>query len=412
MTALDFDSLRAVLLDAILKKQPVQTMFDRVYGCIGLPLIAFDVSFQVIAYTFPRPFYYPHWENMVSKGYASEEAIVANSYLIYQEMMYAKGRSQIFDWGTCKGYAQAAGPVLQEGRLVGYVGIMLEGTDAKQTLQANDLLAGAIALLLRGGHDAALDKMSREHLAEHVLLGNGISGEFAAQLTAKFRPPYVFALLSTREAGVSTLQYVRSVMCVPSNSILGCLSGEKYLYMLYYGVEPAKDLPAIRASLQSIAEKYSFLGGVSGYFSDPLSIPSRRMQALLAMYVGGKNGSRARVSAFQECYNEIVAYCALEQFGASACLLPDIEKLADRDRKSGGNYLTALEVYLDQFRRYSAAAARLGQHRNTIFNKIRKIGEFLGIDLSDCGCADRLLAGIEMHRMAGRGDLFSRKEMP
>ncbi|HWQ77837.1 MAG TPA: helix-turn-helix domain-containing protein [Anaerovoracaceae bacterium] len=412
MSKVDLNNLRAILVDAIMKKQSVQAMFDRVYDCMELPLIAFDVSFSVIAYAFTRPFYYLHWENMVSRGRASEEVIVTNSYLNYQEMMYARGKSQIFDWGTCEGYAQAAGPVFQDGRLIGYVGTMLEAADAEDVLKANDMLSGAISLLVLADHTSELENMSRERLAEHVLLGNGMSPEFAAQFTMKYNSPYVFAILSTRESGVSTLQYVRSVLCVKSNSIIGCLNGEKYLYMLYYNLDSAKDVPSIHSSLESIAVKHSLLGGVSDYFSDPLSISSRRMQAMLAMYVCGEGAPGDRVSVFQERYSEIICYCAIERFGSPVCLLQAVEALAEEDRKSGGNCMETLEVYLNNFRRHSAAAARLGLHKNTVLNRMQKIREVLGLDFEDCDNADRLLAGIDIHRMSGRADLFSKKETP
>ncbi|MPM57833.1 hypothetical protein SDC9_104656 [bioreactor metagenome] len=412
MSQINLDDLRAVLLDTVIRKQSVQTLFDRVYDCIGLPLIAFDVSFSIIAYAFPRPFYYPHWEDMVCRGRATEEVIVTNSYLHYQEMMYSKGRSQVFDWGTCEGYPQVDGPILKNGHLIGYVGIMLEDTHVGTALAANDMLADVIPLLMNGDCTSPISDLSHEHVAELVLLRNSIPEEFAEQFVRQYPPPYVFAVLSSREAGVSRLQYVRSVLCVKNNSIIGCLNGENYLYMLYYNVDPAKDMPSICASLENIAQKHSFSGGISDYFSDLLSMQSRCMQAMLAMSVCNETMPKERVALFQESYSDIIGYCAMERFGAPVCLLPAVKTLAEADARGGSNYMETLEVYLNNFRRHSVTAAKLGTHKNTVLNRIQKIQEILGIDINnDDGCADRLLFGIDMHRISLVSDLFLDKEV-
>jgi hypothetical protein len=206
MPSIDLSRLRMILLDVIIKKQSVKAAFARVYENIGLPLIAFDVSFSVIAFSFPRPFYYSHWESMVSRGHATEDAVTENSYLQYQEMMYSNGKSQVFDWGTSEGYPQAAGPIMQDGRLIGYVGIMLEGVDAESALCANDMLADVISLLMRSDRTQDFRGMSEESLAELVLFGSGISSELKTFFTDKYRPPYVLAVISSQKSGVSTLQ--------------------------------------------------------------------------------------------------------------------------------------------------------------------------------------------------------------
>ena len=117
MKSIDHERLESVLLDAILSGGSLQELFDRVYECIKLPLVCFDTTFHVLAYAFPRPFYYSHWEDMAERGNAAESAIIGYNYLEYQEKMYEHGRSQLFDSGTCEGYPQACGPVMADGRL-------------------------------------------------------------------------------------------------------------------------------------------------------------------------------------------------------------------------------------------------------------------------------------------------------
>ncbi|MDR1193440.1 MAG: helix-turn-helix domain-containing protein [Peptococcaceae bacterium] len=391
----DLDELRRILLDAVIKGESVQTLFDRVYDCVKLPLICFDVSFGLIAYAFARPCYYSHWEDIVSRGRASEEAIVTNNYLTYQEKMYLKGRAQVFDWGTSKGYSQAAGPVFSDGKLIGYAGIMIEDGDPEGVLAATDLIADVIPLLLKNGYD--LSDMSLERVAETLLLGNGASESVAARLAGQYPAPYVFAILSSKETDVSRLRYARGVLCGGGRRIIGCLSGENYLYLLYYGINPGKDMTGIRNMLESIALKHDLRGGVSDYFSDLSYIQSRRMQAMLAMSIGGKT---RRTSLFHECYRDIIAYCAIERFGDPVCRHPGVKAVAEADALGKNGYMETLEAYVSNFRRPAAAAAKLGIHKNTVINRIGKIQEILGISIDDSRCAGCLTLGIDMYKMS------------
>ena len=163
MKSIDHERLESVLLDAILSGGSLQELFDRVYECIALPLVCFDTTFHMLAYAFPRPFYYSHWEDMAERGSAAESAIIGYNYLESQEKMYEHGRSLCFDTGTCEGYPQACGPVMADGRLAAYCGIMIEDCRREDALRANDLIARAAARLIldrsRDGRGGAVERL-------------------------------------------------------------------------------------------------------------------------------------------------------------------------------------------------------------------------------------------------------------
>jgi hypothetical protein len=315
--------------------------------------------------------------------------------------MYLKGRSQVFDWGTSEGYPQAAGPVFKDGKLIGYAGIMLEDADAECVLTTADMIADVIPLLLKNGYD--LSDISLERVAEALLLGNGASETLVTQLAGQYPPPYVFAILSSKEADVSRLRYARSVLCNGENRIIGCLSGENYLYLLYYGINLKKDMVRIRNTLENIARRHALHGGVSDYFSELPYIQSRRMQAMLAISIGGKT---RQTTFFHESYCDIIEYCAVERFSAPVCQHPGIKAVAEADAFGKNGYMETLETYVNNFRRPSAVAAKLGIHKNTVIGRIRKIQEILGICVDDYHCAGCLMMGIGMYKMSRLSDVF------
>lgn len=319
MRRLDFDKLNSVLLDAVLRRVGLNELYAGVSACIGLPLICFDTSFRLVAHAFNRPFYFNHWEYIAQHGGADEDAVLGNNYLVDQEKMYKNRKSLCFDSGNSSGYPQACGPVLIGDRLVAYCGIMIEDCDVEDALRANDLLAEATAVLLR---ETSLD-VGQPELAEKLLIENELGGEAARKFASAFPPPYAFIMISVQDSGVSTLEYIRGILCAPGKQRIGCRGAEKQLYMLQYGLARGEDF----SELQSITGSYGLACGVSDTFSDLAEISERRAQAMLSLTVGSGG-----FSTFRGSYAEIAECCAAEFYGSYASKLRSIEELAGDDQ--------------------------------------------------------------------------------
>ena len=396
----DLAHLNEELFDAVVRRQSVQAMISRAYGCIGLPIIAFDVSFKLLGYAFPRPFCFDKWEQIAAEGQLSADVIDEDQSLTYQELMYSSGKSGVFNWGTVRDYPQVDGPILLDGSLVGYVGIGIEGCpDVDALLEANDLLANTLAIALRDSAQAGGGREESRRAAESLLLSDRIAGDAALQFAAAYSPPYLFAVLASDDCRVSTLQYVRSLLCTDENFALGALSKDRNLHILFHHVGKELDLSCVSLLLGEVSAKYGFRGGISDFFSDAADLPGRRMQAMLAMAVG--RGEKRDVSSFRDCYGAIVCRSALEGIGPSVCALDAVERPAEADRQEGAEYLPTLRAYLHSFQDRASAAQRLGIHKNTVLYRIHRIEELLGADLSDAAWADRLELGLALHDLSG-----------
>lgn len=392
MRRLDFDKLNSVLLDAVLRRVGLNELYAGVSACIGLPLICFDTSFRLVAHAFNRPFYFNHWEDIAHHGGADEDAVLGNNYLVDQEKMYKNRKSLCFDSGNSSGYPQACGPVLIGDRLVAYCGIMIEDCDVEDALRANDLLAEATAVLLR---ETSLD-VGQPELAEKLLIENELGGEAARKFASAFPPPYAFIMISVQDSGVSTLEYIRGILCAPGKQRIGCRGAEKQLYMLQYDLARGEDF----SELQSITGSYGLACGVSDTFSDLAEISERRAQAMLSLTVGSGG-----FSTFRGSYAEIAECCAAEFYGPYASKLRSIEELAGDDQAVDSDYVKTLECYLRSFKRHSAVSEKLGLHRNTVINRIKRIEGILNMDISAGGSLSKLLLGIDMHGLsAGDGE--------
>lgn len=74
------EALSTFLLDNILEGGSIGELLARVYQQTRLPVIAFDISFNILAYSFPRPFYIQGWEQLATLGIFSEEHVLSHDF--------------------------------------------------------------------------------------------------------------------------------------------------------------------------------------------------------------------------------------------------------------------------------------------------------------------------------------------
>lgn len=86
-TEAKIDVVRRLCIDAILYHQDATTLLNAVYAKIKIPLIAFDETIALIAYAFPRPFYFEDWEEIVEYGTCPKKKVLQN-LRDYQEVIY------------------------------------------------------------------------------------------------------------------------------------------------------------------------------------------------------------------------------------------------------------------------------------------------------------------------------------
>lgn len=99
-TEAKIDVVRRLCIDAILYHQDATTLLNAVYAKLQIPLIAFDETIALIAYAFPRPFYFEDWEEIVEYGTCPKKKVLQN-LRDYQEVIYRNRAPTVISWGTC-----------------------------------------------------------------------------------------------------------------------------------------------------------------------------------------------------------------------------------------------------------------------------------------------------------------------
>ena len=382
----------------ISKTSPAGTV-QAVYELLGLPIIAFDPSFRLIAYAFPRPFYYDPWEEIASQGFLSDEFIQGNNSLLTQEQMYRSGRSSYFHEGPASGYPQVCGPILHADELLGYVGICVsEASQIGDLIRINDRLAQTLSIQLTDSDKNRLLAARTSDIEQSIRSGK-LSDSGIRMISDNYSPPYCIAVVLPTLGEAPTLYYVKSRIEHNRFSVSAFVEHGRQLVLLFSRLSSGIDgTRSVCAFLEEFAGQYHLCGGVSDLFDDPSRIPAAKLQAEIAMASGRQEA--AAIRSFRDAYPTILLQSALERFGPVTSQSGIIMKLAEIDRQEGTAYLPTLQALFDSDGSREIMAQLMGVHKNTIAYRLNRLGEVTGVDLSDPDLIMHLKLGLLVYRFS------------
>ena len=392
----------AVLFASVMGKASPSSAVNDLYGLIHRPIIAFDTSFRLIAYAFPRPFPFGPWEELASTGILSDEYIIENNSLFYQEKMYHIKHSSYFKGDITELFPQVDGPILSDGELIGYVGICVTCDEEVDKISyINDRLAETLALLIPRYEDDS-EGMISDSLWERFLSRDMMNDSEASQLESMFPPPYRIAMLSTKSGQIPTLRYVKSCLEKSGAPLRTYIDRNEHLLILYYDLSNGSDDTEnrITSELAVHAERYSLFCGISDRFFHLVHGPVARLQADISIEIGSRWPARGGLFVFRDIYKDIMCSYALERYGIFPSIPPvmRIERGKESSPDKIRNLIPTLEAYLDCDCNQEKTAEKLGIHKNTVAYRIRQFTEMTGTVLNDPAGILQIKIGMIMYR--------------
>ena len=368
MRRLPLDELKAQMLYAIIESWSIQKLFDHIYEMIGLPMICFDPSFVVLAYSFQRPCSYCHWEWLAENGCAPSETVFEYDYLSYQEVMAKSKNSILFNEGVTADYPQACGAIFENHHLLGYCGIMQEDSDAADLLAATDMLVNACSLLLA-------NEKKHQAIPPSLILSETPSQELLYFLYSVSKGEYLYSVIQPKVSQIALLQYILGEITQRELSAIGCVDSHGLLHLLYYESVGQSCREEFYLLLSSLAEKHDIKVGLSDVFSNPEDIPTYRKQATCSIQ---NINTSFKVQLFEEVYCKTIYKLALEYYGKDICLFPEIKLIADEDEASDTKLLETLDIWLLNNRRRSVTAELMSVTKNTVSARLERITQLIG----------------------------------
>lgn len=394
-TEAKIDVVRRLCIDAILYHQDATTLLNAVYAKIQIPLIAFDETIALIAYAFPRPFYFEDWEEIVEYGTCPKKKVLQN-LRDYQEVIYRNRAPTVISWGTCAELPQIRCPIICRDFLYGYIGMAPQaGSDMEEMSVIEAMLAKTLGRILND--EQRTDVLAPEQYVSHLLMRDKPDYKVLDAYGKHFAPPYLFVMLMSPVVNEAELQYVLGHICRTQPQVIGCASESRYLYLLVAGMDSDTARVMINRHLRAVALQTDYYVSFSDVFYDIRTLPQHKLQATLTQTVNTALGRSEHVSSFVENYPDIIGYYSIEHYGKAAVLPYVLQKLAKLDAQEGKDYIPTLSCYLGNSMHLSPTSHALNLHPNTVRSRLERIGSITGLDLEDYDTLIQLRTGLHIY---------------
>ena len=406
------ESIRRLCINAILRRQSPQSLLEAAYKETQIPIIAFDSTIALIAYAFPRPFYFQDWEEIVEFGACPRQKVLTN-LRDYQEIIYRNRAPTVISWGTCAELPQICCPIVFRDFLYGYIGMApAADSDMDEVSAIEELMAKALGRLL--GDEQESDSLSPEQYVNHLLLRDKPDLKVLKAYENRFCPPYLLAVLMSPVINEAELQYILGHICRTQPQVIGCASESRYLSLLISGMDLEDAQLMINRHLRAAALQHDYYVSFSDIFYSISSLPFHKIQTTLTQSVNTAVSTGNHISSFADSYVDIIGYYSIEHFGKTAVLPYALHKLSEYDEQCGKNYINTLQCYMNSSMKLSLTAQLLNLHPNTVRGRLDKIADITGLDLEDYNVLTQLHIGLQIYyllhseRFSGSDDV--RKE--
>lgn len=266
----------------------------------------------------------------------------------------------------------------------------------------------AVPAMLRHQRSSDVDEATRERLVQAVIRdGKVVSPEHAS--TAAYVNPANLVVIAFRVRGLSKGEAI--VAAVVSERLVHFLSlhmklldpGAQVIYSdeTYYAIAPdlenrktdlSNHLNLILSQLSRM--KVNANAAIGEFVSAVRLVPRSRRRADDLLDVAENNDSHGVVVDSDRQWADLVLLVARRSISASTPHCAPLDRLREFDATQNSELIKTLQVYLNNFGSFSAAASELYLHVNTLRHRIQRISEISGLNLNDH--SERLAASLLM----------------
>ncbi len=384
-----------IVLDALLKGSSIKKLVADVHDCCGLPMIAFDVTFNLIAYAFDRPFYLSGWERLASQGNVSEEVVLSSNYLVLEEQLFNSPKSLVVNSGNSDRFKTAFGVIRSGDKCLGYFATILEEHSADDIIAVNDLMCRAVSSIL------SADEL---HLTPPQILNLLISDNYGARehfqnFALEHAGPYRLVKLHSDSTEFAATNYISNRVNEQHRQLICSIEDSSNLWLFAWGVSGAV-ASSLSELLDHIIRKYNFTVGVSAPFDDLALIACAKMQAGSCLALSAYHPDE-HLLLFEDLLPECFCLPAIEAGIDPAFQFGYISRLTGYGSDDDRALLNTLEVYLGNLQRGSMTGEKMGIHKNTVNYRLRRIKELLNVDIREPAVSERLMLELTMYKLYG-----------
>lgn len=391
----DIVKIQEICITAVLEQTDVNSLINSIYHVLQLPIIVFDETITLIAYAFPKQFYFQDWFEIVEHGAAPQRK---QPYMFsdYQEFIYRNKKPTLINWGTTKDRPQTCCPIIYKDFLYGYIGISFEDCPfVDDVMEIESIIASTLGYLLNRSAGQVEDGSLSEDAVAALLLDTVPDPKIASLYQSYTLSPYYFSILHLFEPRKALLQHIQSTLCKSIPGILSAVYENQDVYLLISKAQQ-DTLSHTVQQLMFTLEIKDYYYCISDSFNDPAQLSDYRLQAHYLLETCTMFRIPQHTCCFSEYYLDILLFFTVRQCGRTASIPGALRTLADHDQQEGKHYIETLTCYFDNLMSLSKTADMLHIHPNTIRIRLSRISEITQLDLSDRNITNQLRIGLRL----------------
>lgn len=386
--------------------QSIDRILNAAATKLANPVIFCDAEFRVISYSTTVPVIDPIWTDNIEKGYCPYEFVEGARSL--ESVRNAPTTVDTIEV-TCteSPYRKLTSKVLFGGVKVGFVlmiasetGISLVHFDMLKNLSL--VLTYAVqhfAGYLLGGISAY------QQLLYQLLIG--APAESLAPRLAQLSFPQTMAALCLRQTRYSGQQYLKESIAarfaalVPAAHMAFYEGAIAAIVPVDPGTEPDA---ALLEAVAAFAEEEHLSVGVSYSFNNIENFAGHYRQALAAIDLAKRLGSREKLSLFRDYVFYDILFSAGKQPSPGSRCHPALQRLRLHDSQTGSDLYNTLRCYIETGGVVKDTAQLLFIHRNSLNYRLELISRLTGLELDDPDIKHVLRLSFDMDRYSGMAD--------
>jgi sugar diacid utilization regulator len=387
-----YDDLRRWDMDMhihSLKGKPPQFLIDISERVIEYPMIIFDASFNVLAYTKHIDTDYDLFNETIKNGYSSPEIISTLEKTHLFQQLYSKSEPVVLRSAGSDKMTNIYLKITGKDTILAYASIFCGyATPEQGYIDLMKRFFENLSLYFRQSFHAQKSSNYMYETFLHELLSNkDISlQKIEQQLQYIGSVPFsaYFKLIKIDFGSDKSVPLVYVAREIGANILKSrpfIFESELYILREFSEPEKAKDTFSDEELniLGHILDASPYALGASGMFRQITMIRAARVQCDAALKYRNCR-QHSNLFEYENIMLQHIIELASKEYSVSAALCQDYIVLKEFDAANGTDYCSFLKAFLQNERNTTKTSAELFLHRNTVIYKMKKIEEILHCD--------------------------------
>ena len=385
---MDYVRLYHDLLE-LLPNGSIQELMKIAYQHVHLPILATDVTYQLLGIYPKEKSGKPYWDLLLEKGKYDTKTIME---LYEDEIMQSADQNErpyLVDWGrAAHNEPKIVGLIKVNGHTEGFVSLLCKKEDcSEELLGAVEIIAKVCSILYQEKRlQSNIAKLQPKAFINELLRGKINSREQLLQWqqnTAFYlEGDYMILMIEGQMESVDTIY---ANFCAKLSVIVPTqlsLIHQDALFVIIYDVR-IKQIPLLRSNLASLLSDFHLQCGCSICFNDLLQCQAYIEQARYALKTGTRHDPGQSLYEYPSYALLSLIENGSKQLMPVNSLHPIITSIQAYDKQHHSELYDTLACYVYLNGETALISERLHIHRNSLAYRLRKIEEISGYSLKN-----------------------------